>query len=90
MWGCLEEVLIPESKKRKFKLSDFTRLSLLKNNVALRFLVLKHDINNFDDNTIIESKTTKFIENVFPTLLCRFFFLCLHNIDSPDSTILRT
>ena len=65
MWGCLEEVLIPESKKRKFKLSDFTRLSLLKNNGALRFLVLKHDINNFDDNTIIESKTTKFIENVY-------------------------
>ena len=54
----------PKKRKISFKSCDCKFIGYAVNSVTYRFLVLRSDILNV--NTIIESKSAEFFENVFP------------------------
>ena len=57
-WGCLAEVNVPITKKRKLgpKTVDCVFLGYAKHNVGYRFLVVKSEVLDQKVGTIIESR----------------------------------
>ncbi|KAL8120351.1 hypothetical protein AgCh_017506 [Apium graveolens] len=68
VWGCLAKVLFPEHKRKKLgpKTVDCIFLGYLETTTAMRFLVLKSDIDGIVANTIVEFRDATFYEEVFP------------------------
>ena len=68
VWGCLTKVNIPEPKKKKLgsKIMDTIFIGYAQNSNAYRFLVIKSEISDIANNTILESRNTSFFENIFP------------------------
>ncbi|XP_070055248.1 uncharacterized protein [Nicotiana tomentosiformis] len=65
VWGYLAKVMLPDPKKRKIgsKTSDCMFIGYAESSAAYRFLVVKSDV--LEHNTIVETKNTKFFENIF-------------------------
>ena len=68
VWGCLAKVLVLEHKRKKLgpKTVDCIFLGYIETTTAMRFLVLKSDIDSIVANTIVEFRDATFFENVFP------------------------
>ncbi|KAL8124691.1 hypothetical protein AgCh_012369 [Apium graveolens] len=68
VWGCLAKVLVPEHKRKKLgpKTVDCIFLGYLETTTAMRFLVLKSDIDGIVANTIVEFRDATFFEDVYP------------------------
>ena len=68
VWGCLAKVLVPEHKRKKLgpKTVDCIFLGYLETTTAMRFLVIKSDIDGIVANTIVEFRDATFFEDVFP------------------------
>ena len=68
VWGCLAKVLVPEHKRKKLgpKTVDCIFLGYIETTTAMRFLVLKSDIDGIVANTIVEFRDATFFEDVFP------------------------
>lgn len=68
VWGCLAKVNIPESKNRKqgSKTLDAVFTGYAQNNNAYSFLVIKSEINDISNNTILEARDASFFEDIIP------------------------
>jgi hypothetical protein len=68
MWGCLEKIAIPDPKKFKIwhVIVNCVFIGYAYNSSAYQFLIYKLSIENTHSNTIMESKSAIFFENVFP------------------------
>ena len=68
VWGFLTKVLVPEHKRKKLGLKtvDCIFLGYIETTTAMRYLVLKSDIDGIVANTIVEFRDATFFENVFP------------------------
>ena len=66
--GCLAMVLVPEQKRKKLesKIIDCIFLGYPETTTAMRFLVLKFDIDGIVANTIVEFRDATFFDDVFP------------------------
>ena len=74
LWGCLAKVKIPEVKRKKIrpKTIDTIFIGYTLNNNADRFssntnqfLIIKSEISDISNNTIIEAKDAIYFENIF-------------------------
>ena len=68
VWGCLAKVAVPPPKKVTIgpKTVDAVFIGYAHNSSAYWFLVIKSDIPDIHDNTIMESRNASFFENIFP------------------------
>ncbi|KAL8110798.1 hypothetical protein AgCh_026508 [Apium graveolens] len=68
VWGCVAKVLFPEHKRKKLgpKTVDCIFLGYLETTTAMRFLVLKSNIDGIVAKTIVEFRDATFFEEVFP------------------------
>ena len=68
MWGCLAKVQVPLPKRTKLglKMIDCVFIGYALHSAAYRFLVIKYEIPDINNNTIMESIEIEFIENIFP------------------------
>ncbi|WVZ50235.1 hypothetical protein U9M48_001509, partial [Paspalum notatum var. saurae] len=67
IWGCLTKVNVSINKKRKLgtKTVDCVFLGYAHQSIAYRFLVVKSDVPDMYDDTIMESRDATFFENIF-------------------------
>jgi len=68
VWGCLVKVQVPLPKRTKLgpKTIDCVFIGYALHSVAYRFLVIKSEIPDINNNTIIESIEVELFENIFP------------------------
>ncbi|CAM8920306.1 unnamed protein product [Rhodiola kirilowii] len=68
VWGCLAKVMAPISKRMKIgpKTIDCVLIGYAQNSTTYRFLVYESKNPEIHKNTIMESKTALFFEQVFP------------------------
>ncbi|CAL1356033.1 unnamed protein product [Linum trigynum] len=68
VWGCLAKVRVPKPKQVKLgpKTIDCIFIGYANNSKAYRFLVYKSQISDIHPNTVIESDSAEFFENIFP------------------------
>jgi hypothetical protein len=67
-WGCLANVSVPITKKRKLrtKTVDCVFLGYAIHNVSYRFLIVNSGVPDMHVGTIMESRDATFFENIFP------------------------
>ena len=67
-WGCLAKVNIPINKKHKLgpKIVDCVFLGYAQRSIAYKFLVVKSEVPDLHDDSIMESRDATFFENIFP------------------------
>jgi hypothetical protein len=67
-WGCLANVSVPITKKRKLgpKTVDCVFLGYAFHSVGYRFLVVKSGVPDLLVDTIMESRDAAFFETIFP------------------------
>ena len=66
--GCLAKVQVPLPKRTKLrpKTIDCVFIGYVSNSSTYRFLVIKSEVSNINNNIIMESIDAEFFEEIFP------------------------
>ena len=68
VWGCLAKVQVPLPKRTKLepKTIDCVFIGYASNSSTYRFLVIKSEVHDINNNIIMESIDVEFFEEIFP------------------------